>query len=94
MKALEGKAWLDAPSVEPRVTVQLPVPGQINLLVRIPCPTPFPSRLEQAILKKFLYTFSFAPRVIQGRPAGVPGESLGVNGDKPVYSLMGEKEGV
>ncbi len=62
MKALEGKAWLDAPSVEPRVTVQLPAPGQINLLVRIPCPTPFPSRLEQAILKKFLRQFTFAPR--------------------------------
>ncbi len=62
MKELEGKVWLDAPSVEPRVTIQLPGPGQINLLLRIPCPTSFPSRLEQAILKKFLSKFYFAPR--------------------------------
>jgi len=59
MKALEGRVWLDAPSVEPRVTVQLPEPGQITLLLRIPCPTSFPSRLEQAILKKFLTKFHF-----------------------------------
>lgn len=63
-KNLEGKLWLDAPSVEPRVTVQLPEPGRINLLLRVPCPTQYPSRLEQAILKKFLAEFQFAPRFI------------------------------
>ncbi|MCA9473745.1 MAG: mechanosensitive ion channel family protein [Nitrospirales bacterium] len=68
MKALEGKAWLDTPSVEPRVTIQLPEPGHIHLLVRIPCPTPFPSRLEQAILKKFLNQFSYAPRFSGSTP--------------------------
>lgn len=62
MKALEGKVWLDSPSVEPRVTVQLPEPGQITLLLRIPCPTSFPSRLEQAILKKFLTKFHFGQK--------------------------------
>ena len=62
MKELEGKTWLDAPSAEPRITVQFPEPGRINLLLRIPCPTRFPSRLEQAILRKFLLKFSFAPR--------------------------------
>lgn len=62
MKELEGKVWLDAPSVEPRVTIQLPDAGRINLLLRIPCPTQFPSRLEQAILRKFLSRFRFAPR--------------------------------
>ena len=62
MKELEGKMWLDAPSVDPRVTVQLPEPGRINLLLRIPCPSRFPSRLEQAILKKFLQKFSHVPR--------------------------------
>ncbi len=59
MKALEGKVWLDAPSVEPRVTIQLPESGHINLLLRIPCPTTIPARLEQAILKKFLSQFHF-----------------------------------
>ncbi|MDT3779634.1 mechanosensitive ion channel family protein [Nitrospira sp. MA-1] len=64
LKKLEGKLWLDAPSVEPRVTIQLPEPGRINLLLRVPCPTQYPSRLEQAILRKFLAEFSFAPRLI------------------------------
>lgn len=61
-KKLEGKFWLDAPSVEPRVTIQIPEPGRINLLLRIPCPTQYPSRLEQAILRKFLAEFQFTPR--------------------------------
>jgi small-conductance mechanosensitive channel len=61
-KKLEGKFWLDAPSVDPRVTIQIPEPGRINLLLRVPCPTQFPSRLEQAILRKFLAEFQFAPR--------------------------------
>jgi small-conductance mechanosensitive channel len=64
LKRLEGKLWLDAPSVEPRVTIQLPEPGRINLLLRVPCPTQFPSRLEQAILRRFLSEFSFSPRMI------------------------------
>jgi Mechanosensitive ion channel, beta-domain len=59
MKKLEGRTWLDAPSVEPRVTFQLPEPGRINLLLRIPCPTRIPSRLEQAILRRFLSQFRF-----------------------------------
>lgn len=64
LKKLEGKLWLDAPSVEPRVTIQLPEPGRINLLLRVPCPTQYPSRIEQAILRKFLAEFTFAPRLI------------------------------
>ena len=62
LKKLEGNQWLDAPSVEPRVTVQMPEPGHIHLLLRVPCPTQYPSRLEQAILKKFLAEFQFTPR--------------------------------
>ncbi len=62
LKQLEGKQWLDAPSVEPRVTVQMPEPGHIHLLLRVPCPTQYPSRLEQAILKRFLDEFQFTPR--------------------------------
>jgi len=72
LKNLEGKLWLDAPSVEPRVTIQLPEPGRINLLLRVPCPTQYPSRLEQAILKKFLSEFQFAPRVALPDPLLTP----------------------
>jgi len=57
MKQVEGKSWVDAPSVEPRVTIQLPEPGRINLLLRIPSPGQRTSRVEQAILRRFLLTF-------------------------------------
>lgn len=66
LKKLEGKTWLDAPSVEPRVTYQLPEPGRINLLLRIPCPTRIPSRLEQAILRQFLHQFHAARPLVGG----------------------------
>lgn len=58
MKQLEGKAWLDAPSVEPRVSIHLPEPGRIDLLLRIPSPAHRTSRLEQAILRRFLLAFT------------------------------------
>ncbi|MGH7231452.1 MAG: mechanosensitive ion channel family protein [Nitrospiraceae bacterium] len=57
MKKLEGKAWLDAPSVQPRVSIQIPEPGRLNLLLRIPAPAHRTSRLEQAILRRFLLAF-------------------------------------
>jgi len=57
MKQVEGENWLDAPSVDPRVTIQLPEPGRINLLLRIPSPAHRTSRVEQAILRRFLSGF-------------------------------------
>lgn len=57
MKQMEGKHWLDAPSVQPRVTLHLPEPGKVQLLVRIPAPAHRTSRLEQAILRRFLTSF-------------------------------------
>jgi small-conductance mechanosensitive channel len=57
IKRLEDKAWLDAPSVQPRVSLQLPEPDRINLLLRIPSPAHRTSRLEQAILRRFLSAF-------------------------------------
>lgn len=62
MKELEGKAWLDAPSVQPRVNVHLPEPGRINLLLRVPAPAHRTSRLEQAILRRFLLSFKSSER--------------------------------
>lgn len=60
MKQLERENWLDAPSVEPRVNIQLPEPGCVNLLLRIPTPAQRPSRVEQMILRRFLSTFPVA----------------------------------
>jgi small-conductance mechanosensitive channel len=62
MKQLEGKAWLDAPSVEPRVSIHLPEPGRIDLLLRVPSPAHRTSRLEQAILRRFLGGFTGTAR--------------------------------
>ncbi len=61
MKQLEGRHWLDSPSVEPRVTLQLKEPGYIDLLLRVPCPPDRIARLEQAVLRTFMSRFSFAP---------------------------------
>ncbi len=57
MKELEGKNWMDVPSVKPRVSIQIPEPGRVNLLLRIPTPAHRTSRLEQVILRRFLLAF-------------------------------------
>lgn len=57
MKELEGKHWMDVPSVKPRVSVQIPEPGRLNLLLRIPTPAHRTSRLEQVILRRYLLSF-------------------------------------
>lgn len=57
MKQLVGKNWLDAPSVEPRITLQLPAPGKITLFLRVPSPAHRTSRTEQTILRQFVSSF-------------------------------------
>jgi hypothetical protein len=57
MERLENKHGLDSPTVAPRVTLQIPEPGKINLLLRIPTPARRIGRLEQAILRRFLSEF-------------------------------------
>jgi small-conductance mechanosensitive channel len=64
MERLAGRAWLDAPSAKPRVSLQVPEPGRINLLLRIPASAQRPSRIEQAILHRFLHEYK------PGVPAG------------------------
>lgn len=54
MKLLEQTNLLEAPSPEPRVTIQLPEPGRIQLVLRFPAPDRGRSRIEQAILRRFL----------------------------------------
>jgi small-conductance mechanosensitive channel len=62
MKELEGKNWMDVPSVTPRVSIQIPEPGRVNLLLRIPTPAHRTSRLEQVILRRFLMAFRGSTR--------------------------------
>ncbi|MGH7254920.1 MAG: mechanosensitive ion channel protein MscS, partial [Nitrospirales bacterium] len=66
MKEIEGRTWLDAPSVEPRVTIHLPQPGRIDLLVRFPAPAHRTAKLEQAILRRFLSAYQPKPAVHLG----------------------------
>ena len=54
MKGIESKHGLDSPTVAPRVTLQIPEPDKINLLLRIPAPARRKGRLEQAILRRYL----------------------------------------
>ena len=54
MKLLEQTNLLEAPSPEPRITVQLPEPGKIQLVLRFPAPDRGRSRVEQAILRRYL----------------------------------------
>ena len=54
MKLLEQANLLEAPSPEPRVTIQLSEPERIHLVLRFPAPDRGRSRIEQAILRRFL----------------------------------------
>ena len=58
MKNIETQHGLDSPTVAPRVTLQIPEPGKINLLLRIPAPSRRKGRLEQAILRRYLSEMS------------------------------------
>lgn len=59
MKDLEGRHWLDAPSVEPRVTIQLKDADRMDLLLRVPCSPEDTARFEQTILRHFLSHFQY-----------------------------------
>ncbi len=54
MKLLEQANLLEAPSPEPRITIQLPEPGKLQLVLRFPAPDRGRSRVEQAILRRYL----------------------------------------
>ena len=54
MKLLEQANLLEAPSPSPRITIQLFEPGRINLVLRFPAPDRGRSRVEQAILRRYL----------------------------------------
>jgi len=62
MKLLEQTNLLEAPSPSPRITIQLSEPGRINLVLRFPAPDRGRSRIEQAILRRYLTTVSATSR--------------------------------
>ena len=56
MKLLEQTNLLEAPSPEPRITLQVVDTGRVQLVVRFPAPDRGRSRIEQAILRRYLTT--------------------------------------
>ena len=54
MLQLQEKNLLEAPTVEPRVILQIPDPERVALVLRIPVPGMARSRVEQAILRRYL----------------------------------------
>lgn len=52
---------LDTPSLEPRVTLYLPDPGRIDLIVRVLTPTRGKGQVEQDILRKYLEAMPTPP---------------------------------
>jgi small-conductance mechanosensitive channel len=54
MKLLEQTNLLEAPSPEPRITIQLLEAGKMQLVLRFPAPDRGRSRIEQAILRHYL----------------------------------------
>jgi small-conductance mechanosensitive channel len=63
MKLLEQRNLLEAPSPEPRITIQLSDAGRIVLVLRFPAPDRGRSRIEQAILRRYLSPASLDRRV-------------------------------
>ena len=60
MKLLEQTNLLEAPSPEPRVTIQIIETGHTQLVLRFPAPDRGRSRVEQAILRRYLTAASTA----------------------------------
>ena len=54
MKLLEQQNLLEAPSPEPRITIQLSEAGRVLLVLRFPAPDRGRSRVEQSILRRYL----------------------------------------
>ena len=61
MKLLEQTNLLEAPSPEPRITIQLLEPGKMQLVLRFPAPDRGRSRIEQTILRRYLVEETASP---------------------------------
>jgi small-conductance mechanosensitive channel len=60
MKQVSEDRGLEVPSVDPRVTIQVPAAGEIHLIIRIPVKSGQRSYLEQAILSDVLSDNDFS----------------------------------
>jgi small-conductance mechanosensitive channel len=60
MKQLSQTKGLDIPTVEPRVTIQVPAAGEVDLIIRIPTKSHQRSYIEQSILSEVLSNNDFS----------------------------------
>ncbi|WP_319524475.1 hypothetical protein [uncultured Desulfosarcina sp.] len=70
MTSLSQHHSLDAPSVNPRVNVQVAAADKVNLILRMPVPTRHRGRLEQEVTRHYLKSLS-----VMNKPAEDPGAS-------------------
>src|SRR5690554_576439 len=59
MRRLGDRRGLEVPVVDPRVSIQVPVAGELHLVVRFPCRPSQRSAIEQAILTEVFTTYDF-----------------------------------
>lgn len=62
MKQVSEERGLNVPTVEPRVTIQVPTAGEIHLIIRIPVKSAQRSFIEQSILSEVLSNNDFAAK--------------------------------
>lgn len=60
MKHLSDERGLDVPTIEPRVTIQVPAAGEVHLIIRIPVKSGQRSYIEQTILSEVFNRNDFA----------------------------------
>jgi small-conductance mechanosensitive channel len=61
LRRVQAVRGVEAPSVEPRVTLHLPDPGKVVLLLRVATPARRKGRVEQAILRRYLRSRGAVP---------------------------------
>jgi len=54
VRSLERSRSVELPSVEPKVTIHIPMPDRLDLHLRVPCPAHQKERVEQAIVSRYL----------------------------------------
>lgn len=78
MNRISEEQSLDAPSVDPRVTISTPAPGEIHLIVRLPTKSSQRGYVEQAVLTELFAEGDFAG----SRQDGQPGEHRPEHGNR------------
>src|SRR5690606_24022236 len=62
MEQLSRQKGIDVPTVEPRVTIQIPTAGEVHLVVRVPTKSGQRSFIEQSIIADVFATNDFAAK--------------------------------